>query len=127
MNKQISFSPYPQQMLLEGFSYPQSYLKLSQDTSTINWSSQYLFPWWFEDHGTEGAELAYRFRKSDSDIVGLNLIPFAQNGDWEAYFNADDTSGNPQVIVIDLSDTKYVSYCDDFDSWLKMAEQNGWT
>lgn len=39
MNKQISFNPYPQEMLPEGFKYPKSYLELSKDTSTINWDS----------------------------------------------------------------------------------------
>lgn len=129
MNQQTSFNPYPQEMLPKGFKYPKSYLELSKDTSTINWDSELMlsriFPWWFEDYGTEGAELSYQLR--NKKINNSNLLPFAQNGDWKAYFNANDISGNPQVIVIDLTDPKYVCYCDDFDKWLEMAEQNSWS
>ncbi|STZ74834.1 Uncharacterised protein [Moraxella lacunata] len=125
MNKQTSFNPYPQEMLPEGFKYPKSYLNLSKDTSTINWDSEFMFPWWFEDYNPNKRNIAYELR--NNKIPNSNLIPFARNGDWAAYFNANDISGSPQVIVIDLGNPKYVSYCDNFDKWLEMAEQNGWT
>ncbi|MDO4895315.1 SMI1/KNR4 family protein [Moraxella sp.] len=124
-SKQTSFNPYSQEMLPEGFNYPKSYLELSKDTSTINWDSEFMFPWWFEDYGTEGAELSYMLR--NKKIANSNLIPFAQNGDWKAYFNANDISGNPQVIVVDLGNTKNIEYFNNFNEWLEIAEQNGWT
>ncbi|UTO04527.1 SMI1/KNR4 family protein [Moraxella sp. FZLJ2107] len=124
MKKQISFNPYSQEMLPGGFKYPKSYLNLSKDTSTINWDSEFMFPWWFEDCQEELTEVM----NIHQELAKLNnLIPFARNGDWAACFNANDISGSPQVIVVDLGNPKYVSYCDNFDKWLEMAEQNGWT
>lgn len=123
MNKQTAFNPYPQEMLPNGFQYPASYLELSKDTSVIKWDSEYMFPWWFDDCQEDLAEIMNIYQ----ELTALNnLIPFARNGDWAACFNANDTSGNPQVIVVDLGSPKYISYCKDFDEWLKTAEENGW-
>lgn len=38
------------------------------------------------------AEVAYIFR--NSILPDLNLIPFAGNGEWEAYFDGNDVTGN---------------------------------
>lgn len=123
MNKQTSFNPYPKEILPEGFSYPESYLDLSKDTSSINWNSEFMFPWWFENYEEELTEVMSIYQ----ELTGLNnLIPFARNGEWAACFNTNDTSGNPQVIVIDLGNTKNIEYFNNFNEWLEIAEQNGW-
>lgn len=125
MVRQDKFTPYPKEMLPSGFKYPKSYLDLSQSTNTINYDEKYFFPWWFEDYGTEGAEIAYRYRKFNSSISN-NAIPFANYGEWEAYFDGDDISGNPKVIVVNLENTENYEVFTDFDTWLKEAENDGW-
>ena len=124
MVKQNSFNPYPNEMLPIGFNYPKNYLKLAKSTYTINYDKEYIFPWWFEDYGPEGALLSYELR--NSQILGSNLIPFAQNGCWKAYFDANDISNNPKVIVIDLDNTENYEIFNNFDEWLKEAENDGW-
>ena len=59
--------------------------------------------------------------------VGLpNLLPFARNGTWSACFDFLDHSGNPKVIVIDLDNTENYEIFNNFDEWLKEAENDGW-
>ncbi len=124
MIKQKSFKPYPIQMLPDRFIYPVKYLKISENPKLVNHNKDYHFRWWFEDAANEGSKLSYRLR--NDKIEGLNLVPFAQNGDWLAYFYADDHSGDPRVIVVDLSDLPFHMICANFDDWLAKVEQDYW-
>lgn len=124
MIKQSAFHPYPSEMLPTGFMYPEHYLKLAQSTHSIQYDEEYMFPWWFVDYGTEGAMLSYELRHSQ--IPNRNLIPFAQNGAWKAYFDGDSSVGNPKVIVIDLDNLPFHMVINHFDDWLLLAEQDYW-
>ena len=122
MMKQKIFKPYPTELLPDGFVYPACYLQLAKCTKTVH-SDEY-FQWWFEDAFNEGSKLSYRLR--NDHIEELNLVPFAQNGDWLANFDGDDKSGDPKVIVIDLSDLPFHMICANFDDWLAKVEQSYW-
>lgn len=122
MIKQKSFKPYPIEMLPDGFTYPDLYLQLANCTNTVQ-SDEY-FQWWFEDSDSEGAKLAYLLRKNK--IKDFNLIPFANNSEWKAYFDGDDNSGNPKIIVIDLTYLPSLTICESFNEWLDKAEQDYW-
>lgn len=117
-----SFKPYPAEILPKGFIYPTRYLELADNTATVQ-SDEY-FQWWFEDADNEGSKLAYRFR--NDKIEGLNLVPFAQNGDLLANFDGDDHSGNPRVVIVDLGNLPFHLFFDNFDDWLAKAEQDYW-
>lgn len=121
---QKKFTPYPNELLPNKFLYPKKYLEVSENPSFIEHTKDYDFHWWFEDYGTESAEIAYKFR--NSDVTGLNLIPFANNGDWQAYFDGDDTSGNPKVIVVDLTDLPFHIIYNNFEEWLDLAIKDTW-
>ena len=122
MIKQKSFKPYPIEILPDGFIYPARYLQLINCTKTVQ-SNEY-FQWWFVDSETDGGKLSYRLR--NHKIERLNLVPFAQNGDWLAYFDGDDRLGDPKIFVIDLSDLPFHMICENFDEWLNKAEQDYW-
>ncbi|MGP5311211.1 hypothetical protein [Psychrobacter faecalis] len=53
-------------------------------------------------------------------------MPLAKNGDWAAYFDEDDHSGDPKIIVVDLSDLPFHMICENFNEWLAKAEQDYW-
>ena len=122
MIKQKGFKPYPIEILSEGFIYPASYLKLANSTETVK-SDEY-FQWWFEDADSEGSKLVYKFRKDN--IQDFNLVPFANNSEWEAYFDGDDHSDDPRVIVVDLTYLPSLTICENFNEWLTKAEQDYW-
>ncbi|HFR8706108.1 TPA: SMI1/KNR4 family protein [Neisseria gonorrhoeae] len=123
MIKQNSFVPYPEAMLPKGFKYPQSYLKLAQSTHAINYDEQYSFPWWFENAESNISEVIDIY----FEITGIpNLLPFARNQEWAACFDISDKSGNPKIIVVNLNNTKYYETFENFDTWLKEAENDGW-
>ena len=124
MIKQSAFHPYPSEMLPKGFVYPENYLKLAQSTHSIQYDEEYMFPWWFVDYGTKGAILSYEL--CHTQIPNRNLIPFAQNGAWKAYFDGDSSVGNPKVIVIDLDNLPFHMVINHFDDWLLLAEQEYW-
>lgn len=125
MIEQKSFKPYPQEILPKGFKYPESYLKLSQSTESIIPDEELGFPWWFDDYGTEGAESSYTYRNSYlSD--DFNLIPFANCFEWAAYFDGNDCSGDPKVIIIDRNELPFHDFCENFDEWLKEAINIAW-
>ncbi len=115
-----SFSIYSREQLPVNFKYPLNYLMLAKDTSTID--SIPHFGWWFEDAQSETGVLAYSLRLEH--VKGLNLIPFAQFFDWAAYFDGNDTSGNPKVYVLDLGDLPHYVVLDDFDDWLDKAKNH---
>jgi len=116
---QEAFTRYINNQLPKGFKYPDKYLKLSEG---INFPKK--FSWWFEDATTESGRLAWLLRNSKTDwqyMRDINPIPFAQLNDWKAFFDGNDKSGNPKVIVIDLGN-KTTSYeVDSFDTWLDTA------
>ena len=121
---QDNFNPYPKDLLPTKFIYPVKYLEISENPKLVNHNKDYHFRWWFEDAVNEGSKLSYRLR--NDKIEGLNLVPFAQNGDWMAYFDGDDISGNPRVVIVDLGDLPFHMICEDFDDWLTKAEQDYW-
>lgn len=125
MIEQKSFIPFPDELLPKGFKYPEHYRALSCSTETIIPDKQYGFPWCFDDYGTTGAELSYEYRNQGKPD-GFNLIPFANNGDWFAYFDGNDCSGNPKVFVFDETDLPFHICCKDFDEWLKDAINIAW-
>ncbi len=124
MNKQTQFTPYSKDVLPKGFSYPESYLKLAKDTSSIKYDDEYPFPWWFENA-----------KRSINDCMELHermtgqkgLLVFARHGDWGAFFNTYDKTGNPEVIVYDLGavDTGGDTIT-NFDEWLELAIKDAW-
>ena len=123
MIKQSNFNPYPNEMLPTGFIYPEHYLKLAKSTDNINYDEEYVFPWWFENSDKNINEIINIYK----EITGLpNLLPFARNGTWSACFDFLDHSGNPKVIVIDLDNTENYEIFNNFDEWLKEAENDGW-
>lgn len=122
MIKQKSFKPYLINILPDGFIYPARYLQLANCTKTVQ-SDEY-FQWWFVDSETDGGKLSYRLR--NHKIERLNLVPLAKNGDWAAYFDGDDHSGDPKIIVVDLSDLPFHMICENFNEWLAKAEQDYW-
>jgi hypothetical protein len=122
---QDNFNPYPKDLLPTKFIYPVKYLEISENPKLVNHNKDYHFRWWFEDAVNEGSKLSYRLR--NDKIEGLNLVPFAQNGDWLANFDGDDTSGNPRVVVVDLGDLPFHMICEDFADWLTKAEQDYWS
>ena len=121
---QDNFNPYPKDLLPTKFIYPVKYLEISENPKLVSHNKDYHFRWWFEDAVNEGSKLSYRLR--NDKIEGLNLVPFAQNGDWLANFDGDDTSGNPRVVVVDLGDLPFHMICEDFADWLTKAEQDYW-
>lgn len=122
MIKQKSFEPYPIEMLPDGFIYPTRYQQLAKSTEAVK-SDEY-FQWWFVDSETDGGKLSYKLR--NDKIERFNLVPLARNGDWAAYFDGDDHSGDPKIVVIDLSDLPSHMICANFDEWLAKAEQDYW-
>lgn len=111
------FKPYPSAILPQGFKYPSDYLDFSNDISPLNLIPN--FRWWFINAENDSSQLAYDQRKKN----GLNLIPFARLLDWAAYFDGDDTSGNPSVYVFDLGDMPHYVHFKDFSEWLENASR----
>ena len=122
MIKQKSFKPYSSKILPVGFVYPATYIQLTKNTEAVK-SDEY-FQWWFLDSTTEGAKLSYSLR--NNKIKDFNLVPFAQNSEWMAYFDGDDCSGDPRVIVVDLTDLPSFMILENFNEWLTKAEQDYW-
>jgi len=120
--KQKSFKPYPIEILPDGFIYPARYLQLANCTKTVK-SDEY-FQWWFLDSKTEGSKLSYSLR--NNKIKDFNLVPFAQNSEWMAYFDGDDCSGDPKVMVVDITDLPFHMVFKNFNEWLAKAEQDYW-
>ena len=66
--------------------------------------------------------MSWDLRLSHGDwknIGNKNLIPFAQLNDDAAFFDGDDTSGNPQVFIIDLGNKNRTYVETDFNAWLE--------
>lgn len=113
---QRGFHTYSAAQLPADFKYPRKYLDFAKSIDLPN-----DFAWWFDDAGTEGGELSWRLRQSYDAWIGLegrNLIPFAQLNDDAAFFDGDDLSGDPRVVVIDLGNKERVYELPNFDAWL---------
>ncbi|MEF1285951.1 hypothetical protein QTN94_19040 [Vibrio sp. M250220] len=116
---QKKFNRYPARLLPEKFSYPEKYIRLSEQNDLPS-----EFVWWFEDANAESGKLAWELRFTYKDWLNIgerNLIPFAQLNDDAAFFDGDDTKGNPNVIVIDLGNKQRSYELPDFESWLDDA------
>lgn len=122
MIKQKSFKPYSSKILPVGFVYPAAYIQLTKNTEAVK-SDEY-FQWWFLDSTTEGSKLSYSLR--NNKIKDFNLVPFAQNSEWMAYFDGDDCSGDPKVMVVDITDLPFHMIFKNFNEWLAKAEQDYW-
>lgn len=123
---QSSFNPYPDELLPPGFKYPKSYLKIASQPDLIVYKGSYhFFEWIFESYGTQGSKLAYQSR--NDHLPNTNLIPFAYRATrWGAYFDGDDTSGDPRTIVVDFFRLPNHSVHRSFDVWLSLALQDYW-
>ncbi|MFM2483475.1 hypothetical protein [Celerinatantimonas sp. YJH-8] len=117
---QKKFTIYDKSQLPKHFSYPEKYIIMSAEANLPEY-----FEWWFEDADTPAGKLAWNLRHSYKEWKNMkdkNLIPFAQLNDDAAFFDGNDTSGNPKVIVIDLGNTeRNYEFC-DFDSWFDFAK-----
>ncbi|SIO96656.1 hypothetical protein [Vibrio spartinae] len=116
---QKKFTLYTTSILPSGFKYPEHYIQLSKG---IDFPENFI--WWFEDANMEGGELAWNLRmkyKEWKHIGERNLIPFAQLNDDAAFFDGDDTTGNPRVIVIDLGNKQRSYELESFEDWLNDA------
>ncbi|WP_428633996.1 SMI1/KNR4 family protein [Sedimenticola sp.] len=116
---QTSFTPYSNDMLPQGFKYPEQYIQFSKGIS---------FPmglvWWFEDANTDAGKLGWQLRpnyRNWRNMADHNLIPFAQMNDAAAFFDGDNTNGDPKVIVLDLGNKNRSYELPNFDAWLKDA------
>lgn len=114
------FTPFPKELLPEGFRYPERYISHSQ---SMDYPKYFL--WWFSDN-KEKIDSDWTFRHHWQSEGWLYLdeidpIPFARNGDWAAYFDGNDHSGDPRVVVADLGNKKNSYKLSNFDVWLDQA------
>lgn len=120
-----TFQPYPNDMLPNGFQYPQGYLNHAKLTDYPN-----CFLWWFIDQDEKGKRSwnLRNYRKSEGwkYLDDIDPIPFARNGDWAAYFDGNDHTGDPKIVVVDLGNKQNSYRLANFDAWLSHAlKQSG--
>lgn len=114
---------YPGEVLPDGFSYPENYLQLR---NRVEVDVLDFLIWDFPNDDYGHATLSWRLRHHGQSEGWLYLdeidpIPFARNGDWEAYFDGNDHSGDPKVVVADLGNKKNSYKLSNFDEWLDQA------
>ncbi|WP_400083108.1 hypothetical protein [Yoonia sp. R78084] len=84
------------------------------------------FVWRFIDYDEHGPmEWEFRLsRKSTgrSALADIDPIPFARDGEWGAFFDGNDRSGNPPVVVVHYGDTSRSASYSDFVAWLAAAK-----
>jgi len=115
-------TPYPKELLPEGFKYPERYLRISEGLEEHERTD-----WDYEDANSSGGRLTWELRNIHSEwknVGDRELIPFAQLMDDAAFFDGTDTSGNPRVICLDLSNKHRTYEFENFDAWLKFAIGN---
>jgi len=110
--QKFSFKPYSDDILPDGFEYPGLYLGFSKG---VNAPEKLI--WDFDDAESEAGLLGWNIRGRWGD----NLIPFACERDWQAFFDGNDTTGDPGVIVIDLGNTENTYYRENFAAWYRDA------
>ena len=112
------FQLYSRSKLPQDFQYP---AKLKHFAQTGKYPA--IYPWWFVDATTEAGELFYVTREFD----GRNLVPFAKVDDGRndiACFDGDDTSGNPEVLMLILDDSGRAYGFPDFEAWFVAATKD---
>lgn len=107
-------------MLPDGFRYPQAYLDHAK-----SYEYPRYFLWSFTDHEKRGP-IAWDNRlhwaaNGWNALADIDPIPFARNGDFAAYFDGNDHSGDPKVVVVDLGNKVYGREYANFDAWLEQA------
>lgn len=117
---------YSPDRLPAGFRYPEAYVRFPDGVSLPE-----KFVWWFADEVQDLAELAWETRHDWGEdgwvcLQQIDPIPFAQNGDWAAFFDGNDHSGDPNVVLIDMGNREYCYTLDNFQAWLDIAlKQSG--
>ncbi|TCB78488.1 hypothetical protein [Acinetobacter sp. ANC 4173] len=106
-----TFSLYSDPELPTNFSYPQLFINISQNSKDIDVGN-----WDVIDAKIESGS-SIRIKKKDEH----KLIPFAYLVDWAAYFNGDDTDGDPSVFVFNLGDIPHHIKFKNFKCWLEKA------
>ena len=118
---QSVFKSYDPEILPEGFSYPQAYLDLEKTFRPLKY-----FMWWLLDSRSELGQLAWELRihyktKGWKYFSDTDPIPFARDGDWAAFFNGNDHSGNPAIVVADLGNKENSYKMANFEVWYDNA------
>lgn len=116
---QKSFQPYPEDILPQGFRYPERYL---QHAKAIDYPRHLM--WGFYDSSSDGSSWDLRYHWPEKGWVwlqGIDPIPFAQNGDWAAFFDGSDHSGDPKIVVVDLGNKEQGYELANFAAWLEVA------
>ncbi len=114
-------TPYSEEILPQGFFYPESYLRLAGPAEIPD-----RLIWWFPNDKFGHAARAWDHRlywQSEGWLYldEIDPIPFARNGDWAAFFDGNDHSGDPKVVVVDLGNKKKSYKLPSFDVWLNQA------
>lgn len=114
-------TPYPAEILPDGFIYPDSYLKFVDDLAVPD-----RLIWGFpgEKYGQSARAWEVRLHWQSEGWLYLDEIdpvPFARNGDWAAFFDGNDHSGDPRVVVVDLGNKKNSYKLPNFDAWYDRA------
>lgn len=83
------------------------------------------FVWWFIDNDVHGP-MEWEFRLTDKNdgwdaLADIDPIPFARDGDFAAFFDGNDRTGDPKVVVVDLGNEVYGREYANFDAWLERA------
>ena len=115
------FTPYSNERLPNGFRYPERYLRFAHG---IGIPAGLI--WGFPNDQYGHAANAWRMRlhwKSEGwkYLTDIDPIPFARNGDWAAFFDGNDHSGDPRVVVADLGNKSNSYRLANFDAWLDRA------
>lgn len=117
---QTSFTPFSEDVLPAGFRYPGGYLSHAKAMSYPEY-----FLWWFtnvEEHGQRAWDNRHLWQfEGWLYLDEIDPIPFARNGDWAAYFDGNDHSGDPKVVVVDLGNKRNSYKLANFDAWLDQA------
>lgn len=109
----MKFCVYEKALLPKNFQYPKLYLELSMGKATLDQETRGA--WCFIDASSELGKLQYKLRQKK----GLNLIPFARLFDWAAFFDGDDSNGDPKIHIFDLGDMEHHIILKNFDEWLR--------
>ena len=104
-----------------GFRYAESYLRFGHEVACPD-----MLIWWFPNEEFGHATRAWSNRhhwqsKGWLYLDDIDPIPFARNGDWAAYFDGNDRSGDPRVVVVDLGNKENSYKLENFDAWLTQA------
>ena len=121
LKPQKGFSPFSADLLPTGFKYPDRFLRLGAELKAYT-----RLAWWFEDAATPAGDFSWKMRHHWSSegwklLDTIDPIPFARKGDWAAYFDGNDHSGDPAVFVADLGNKAHTYKLRNFDEWFAQA------